>query len=506
MTDKPDKIIPAGFEQIEPADPALSADFAPQEQAQVSNRWIPPLLTGLMIIAAIVFFWLPDAVEKPTIDATTTSNGEVSTTSTAGAGEPERSPWAEAQAAKIRKEAQDVLGQLLDLQFELEEQGAPDWATDAYNAALETAALADESYRAKDFAVARDHYSDAVTAMSSVRDSADQIFADAISQGQVALNELNAQGAREAFALALRINPIDNDAIAGSARANNIEQVLALVQQADILYQRGDLLEAKEHLLVVRRLDPEYTGATATLATIEDELISRRFNTAMSAGYEALNAGNFDRAEKQFRVAAGLRPQAGEVQTALREAQDSRALRAIESARATAEKAESEEQWQKALDTYEGLLRQDNSLVFARVGQIKAGARATLDRDLGAAIESPERLADSRAYEAARILFRDASTIGDKGPILQQQIAALAGILEDAIKPQRIELRSDKQTAVTLRKVAVLGTFESHSLTLKPGTYVAVGSRPGYRDVRREFTVRAGNNLEPIIVQCTESI
>jgi hypothetical protein len=43
-------------------------------------------------------------------------------------------------------------------------------------------------------------------------------------------------------------------------------------------------------------------------------------------------------------------------------------------------------------------------------------------------------------------------------------------------------------------------------VTLRPGTYVAVGSRPGFRDVRMEFRVAPEIEMQPVVVQCEEQI
>jgi hypothetical protein len=50
-----------------------------------------------------------------------------------------------------------------------------------------------------------------------------------------------------------------------------------------------------------------------------------------------------------------------------------------------------------------------------------------------------------------------------------------------------------------------LGTVTQHILSLRPGTYTAVGIRNGYRDVRVTFDVRPDqNNAEA--VRCVEPI
>ena len=50
------------------------------------------------------------------------------------------------------------------------------------------------------------------------------------------------------------------------------------------------------------------------------------------------------------------------------------------------------------------------------------------------------------------------------------------------------------------------GTFANRAIELRPGNYVAVGIRPGYRDVRVEFRVAPEIEMPPIVVQCEEPI
>jgi hypothetical protein len=54
--------------------------------------------------------------------------------------------------------------------------------------------------------------------------------------------------------------------------------------------------------------------------------------------------------------------------------------------------------------------------------------------------------------------------------------------------------------------VARLGKFDQRELSLRPGTYTAVGSRIGYRDVRLEFTVTPDSAPPTVNIACTEAI
>ena len=86
------------------------------------------------------------------------------------------------------------------------------------------------------------------------------------------------------------------------------------------------------------------------------------------------------------------------------------------------------------------------------------------------------------------------------------QIEQLGQLIELASKPIPVRLESDQITSVTLYRVGSLGAFASKELELRPGTYTVIGSRDGYRDVRRTFTVRPGRSLAPISVVCVEPI
>jgi len=65
---------------------------------------------------------------------------------------------------------------------------------------------------------------------------------------------------------------------------------------------------------------------------------------------------------------------------------------------------------------------------------------------------------------------------------------------------------SDNQTQVVLFRVAELGRFDQLSVKLRPGKYVAAGTRNGFRDVRVEFIVTGNPMAEPIVVRCGEPV
>jgi hypothetical protein len=121
-------------------------------------------------------------------------------------------------------------------------------------------------------------------------------------------------------------------------------------------------------------------------------------------------------------------------------------------------------------------------------------------------IEDPDRLSIPSVMDQATKLVISVTTMGDIGPRLAGQRDELSRLLKRAATPISVELVSDNQTAVSIYKVGALGRFTNRRLELRPGTYVAVGARPGYRDVRLEFRVGPEVDMQPVVVRCEEQI
>ena len=97
-------------------------------------------------------------------------------------------------------------------------------------------------------------------------------------------------------------------------------------------------------------------------------------------------------------------------------------------------------------------------------------------------------------------------SIEDPGPRLQTQINELSKLIRTASKPAEVILRSDNETSVVIYRVGRFGQFLQKKVSLLPGSYILVGSRPGFRDVRKTLKVQAGNNPITIDIRCEEPI
>jgi hypothetical protein len=65
---------------------------------------------------------------------------------------------------------------------------------------------------------------------------------------------------------------------------------------------------------------------------------------------------------------------------------------------------------------------------------------------------------------------------------------------------------SDSRTQVTIQSVGTFGSFSRRDIELRPGRYTVIGTRDGFRDVRRDITVTPGKESLTVNVSCSEPI
>ena len=121
-------------------------------------------------------------------------------------------------------------------------------------------------------------------------------------------------------------------------------------------------------------------------------------------------------------------------------------------------------------------------------------------------IAEPDSLSRQSNMQSATKLLLDITRMDNIGPHLADRRDELSRLLKRAATPLTVTFVSDNQTDVSIYKVGKLGSFDEHQLQLRPGTYVAVGVRPGYRDVRLEFRVAPELDMQPVVVRCEEPI
>ncbi len=450
----------------------------------------------LAVLLLAVVFVLPGYVQKDRVDRQT---------DTPVADAPIQAEELE-RLASVKQEADAAAARFDALAQDLLARGVEEWGGADFRDSQSLVEAARRAYESVQYETARDTWSRAVAMLESLQDRGRQLLEASLQRGTAALEDGRRAAAEREFAAALALDPGNEAAEAGLARAEKIEQVHHLFSEGLELEEDGKLVEARERFREAQALDPQFRGPTEAITRVESAMVNRDYTMAMSEAYAALTDGRHDDAIRGFERAGRIRPSSAEPPAGIARAREEKRVAAIADGRRRAEGLEGQERWQEAATVYRSILAQDATVAFAQAGSRKAAERAELDARLQAFIDDSQRMYSEQVQTAARGALAEAAAVPDPGPRLRRQVAEVEKLLADAMRPVRVVLESDNLTEIVLYKIGRLGTFDRYQLELRPGTYTVVGTRKGFRDVRQQFTVRPGEPAGPYTVRCEEPI
>ena len=490
---------------VEPISPAAFSAI-PEGATARRGRRSHTLLAVLTLVLAgavlFVIFMLPRLVAPPAQPGVDVTAVPPVADAQPVTDAPDESPADSAD----RQRSQELLAATLEAFETVLDQDAENWARSDVHDIRARIAEGEKAYREQRHAAAREHYQAARSHIDSVAERVPERIATLLDSGELALASGDSASADDAFGKVLALVPDHAQALAGRARARTLDQVVALVGQADGYERLGETDKALATYREALGIDARAPGAAAAIERLTAGQRSARFRDAMSRGLAALERSDFKTARAAFEQAAALDRNNPEVGEALAHLTNAETAARITKHLGTARSAARNERWSDAITAYDAALAADPNLVAAQTERGVAVERARLDRVLSDYLGRPDRLSDAAVRaEAARFLAQSRSS-GARGPRVEQQQRDLDRLLVQAGTPLSIVVHSDNATEVTVLRVATLGQFEQRTLELEPGTYVAIGRRSGYRDVRVEFSVRHGASLEPITVACQERI
>jgi hypothetical protein len=436
------------------------------------------VVAGLAAVVAAALLWMPRWLP----------GGAPAGTGTAQAPPPSAAATLQSSALAQLKADHILLEQRITA---LEARGASIWAGEDFTAAKSRAAQAEGAHDAGGVASAQTQMVEANQLLDNVERAAPAALASELAAGERALADHERTLALQAYDLAVRIAPQDQRALAGQARARELAATTAAPAGPGASTGTKAAASAQK-------------GAAAPAPAVEG-FGDDRYAKAAGEGFAALGAGRLEEARAAFERARALRPNGAEAADGLRRVDAAMRGRGFGTRRTRAEDAEADERWDDAVTAYSAILRADPSQAFAQEGRDRARGRLELNDSLQAIIDRPDLLASADARAQAATLLQSAQQISSPGPALRLQMARVSALLPEFEHPVHLSLVSDGFTQVTIMNVGAFGSFTRREVDLKPGRYTVIGSREGYRDVRRDISVSPGQT-QTISVSCYDPI
>jgi tetratricopeptide (TPR) repeat protein len=460
----------------------------------------PRLLVAAGLVALLagilaVVFWLPGVVSE---------RGPL--VAPRPAVPPAPPVTATAQAPDARARADAALAQRLRAGDAARGAAADRWGGADWLEARRLADLGDEQYKRRDFEAAAASFTQAAAGFTRLAEGAPAALAAALAAGQAAYSRPDQPAAVAAFERALQISPDDATAKQGLARSQQLDQVLAAMASATALEAAGDSTAARAGYASVLGLEPDWAPARAAIARLDAARAAGEFERSMAQGLAALAAGRTAEARTALRRALVLRPDDAGARGALDQLDGDVRRNQLAGLQAEAEQYAVAERWTEAAAKYRAMLAIDPAVAAAKTGLATADSRADLHERIVAQLGNGDRFNDDTVVAGAQAVIRDAEAVAAPGPVLGGQLARLKALITAAARPVAVQFESDNLTSVQIYKVGTLGAFTSRTVELRPGSYVVVGSRDGYRDVRQTVRIPAAGGQEPIRVRCEEQI
>ncbi len=490
----------------------VAAQLDSRPAGGISPRTLGISLGVLLAILIGVVFFLPEPATRDDPDdpeavaegasATQAADEEQDSAAAAAADDP---PERDARVV-ARSDTDAILGQLLSRMETLESRGVQRWGGLRFSQAQAVYGEGDEAYLARDYALAMTKYEEAIELLDPLLGEVDQVFATTLADAQAALDAADSIEALRLFELAVAITPNHPGANRGYTRARNLDAVMSLTDQGLRFENDLELEAARQSFSQAVELDPQWQPAQEGLDRVLATIRQMEFDQRMTEGLISLSEGDYAGARAAFRMAQEIMPGSPEPADGLLQVDQGIRLNRISSLELRAQDEEQSEAWETVVETYQEILEIDPDLAFAQEGLQRARQMTALHAQLDEYIAKPDSLSAPGTMARATRLVVDITRMPEIGPRLGGQRDELSRLLKRAATPLTVRLVSDNVTDVSIYKVGKLGSFETHELELRPGIYVAVGSRPGYRDVRLEFRVAPEIDQQPVVVRCEEPI
>jgi tetratricopeptide (TPR) repeat protein len=455
------------------------------------------------IAVFIVFFALPNWVGKT---ESAQSRPAASSVVEKPAVEAPKKPVDFAALARAKQQAEDVREPLAERLDKLRERAVEQWSPDEFKKANDELEAGDTQFAAREYVIAVQHFENAGPLLTSLETRAGEVLKEQLAAGAQAIADGRSTDAKSAYELALKLEPKSALAKRGLERSGTLDRVLALLSSAERQEKDGDITAAMNDYRQALSLDKDAARASEGLNRVSARMTGDAFASAMARGFADLGSGNYAAARTAFESAGKIRPSAPEVTNALKQVEQDERTKTIAGKLEQARENESRELWADALKLYREVLALDSTVASATEGVARVQPRTALNEQLEVYLTQPERLFSSPVRAAARDTLQRAAAIQNPGPVLSQQVVKLRDWLARADVPVQVALQSDNLTQVTIYRIGALGSFDQRSLELAPGEYTVLGTRPGYRDVRRQIRVVPGTAQQPVVIRCEDKI
>ena len=398
------------------ATPIEAIDFETRQEPDKQSHKTSSKLTSkailwlafiiLLLSALIVILFLPSYVSKNTLSESAPQEEKqeppiliepIDETAISSIDDAASSLSPE-EMAELKQEAEKLLLVIIEKQNLLESKSVTKWAKEEFNIALTLGKSGDESFIKKDYQQAISEYKNAINILTDLENNIAPTLKRHIDKGEIALKQAEKDTALFHFEFAKSIEADNIQAISGLKRAQTIQELYALLNQAGKLEAANRFTDAKASYLKATELDPLSKEAEEALSRVTLRLTQNEFTRLINQGYTALKLRQFSDARVAFNAAQKLFPNSDEPKQGLASISQTIRNEKLSALAAEAQYFENSQDWKNAIKSYQQILSLSPKLSSAQQGLERSQQRADLLNKLNGYTDYPLRLSSEQSY------------------------------------------------------------------------------------------------------------
>lgn len=400
----------------------------------------------------------------------------------------------------MRRKAEAALDELMEVMRPVRAARPEWWGGEAWERALEASDAGDRALAGGEFEEAAERYRAALEPARALRRRLPDLPTDLFPGAEAAY----AAGDREtAVGLLEAILAVDSEhpgAMALRPRAETADRSFAILERATSLAGKEEYGPAWAELGRLENLDVEFPGASELRERVAEILAEAEFEEWISKAILAVEARNPDEARTLLARAAAARPEHPAVAGLERQIRDLEIQRRVLELRERALTHEEQGEWREAHELWLRISSMDPHTPWVADGLERTLNWRLIDQRLDEAEANP---ASVRTGKWVREVFAERE---DWPEGLDRRARAVVETWNLHQTPVPVVIESDAETTVAVERVGRWEPFVTKRIELRPGRYVAKGTRLGHRDVRIPFEVKPGAEKVELRVVATEGI
>lgn len=233
----------------------------------------------------------------------------------------------------------------------------------------------------------------------------------------------------------------------------------------------------------IKKFDKLITKYDNRLFELQDNLKKKDFEILIMKIKNQLDMNNINGAKENLEEAEDLFPEDKIIFSLAEEIQYLEKIRAINILKKDIEREVNKQKWELVEKKYEEILVIDDTNDFAVEGIKVAKEINYLTKKIKIYNSNPMMLVKDDNLNKAIMLLNKSKLYKADSYDLSKSVSSLLKNISLVREPAIVDITSDNNTKITLKKIGIIGKVFSKTIKLKPGKYIFEGRRDGYKTV-----------------------